>query len=198
MANQASDLDIPKRPEHSEQAAPQRQGELPRFSTEQVDSLASPPGLSAYLTGFIPPHAQVSPTATDLPRAASEAAHVAALSNRPQPQSGSSDSEVDSRTLIVGPGVVFSGDLSSCDHLVIEGRVEANLHDCQNIMIGETGTFSGNGSSENADVRGRIDGEIKTRKRLMIRAGGHVTGTITYGEIEIEFGGKISGTIQTP
>jgi len=30
----------------------------------------------------------------------------------------------------------------------------------------------------------------------MIRAGGHVSGTITYGELEIESGGKITGTIQ--
>jgi cytoskeletal protein CcmA (bactofilin family) len=34
------------------------------------------------------------------------------------------------------------------------------------------------------------------RKRLLIRAGGHVSGTITYGEIEIESGGKISGAIE--
>jgi hypothetical protein len=31
---------------------------------------------------------------------------------------------------------------------------------------------------------------------LLIRAGGHVSGTVTYGEIEIESGGGISGTIE--
>ena len=39
-------------------------------------------------------------------------------------------------------------------------------------------------------------GELVVRKRLLIRAGGHVSGTISYGEIEIEAGGKISGNIQ--
>jgi cytoskeletal protein CcmA (bactofilin family) len=34
------------------------------------------------------------------------------------------------------------------------------------------------------------------RKRLLIRATGRVSGAITYGEIEIERGGKISGAIQ--
>jgi len=34
------------------------------------------------------------------------------------------------------------------------------------------------------------------RYRLLIRATGHVSGTITYGEIEIERGGKVSGVIQ--
>jgi cytoskeletal protein CcmA (bactofilin family) len=34
------------------------------------------------------------------------------------------------------------------------------------------------------------------RKRLLIRAGGRVLGTITYGEIEIESGGEISGAVE--
>ena len=46
------------------------------------------------------------------------------------------------------------------------------------------------------EVRGRIEGDLVVRKRLLIRAGGHVSGTITYGEIEIESGGKITGLIE--
>jgi cytoskeletal protein CcmA (bactofilin family) len=64
------------------------------------------------------------------------------------------------------------------------------------MRIDETGIFRGNGSTENADVRGRVQGNLVVRKRLLIRASGDVSGTITYGEIEIEAGGKISGTIQ--
>jgi hypothetical protein len=60
----------------------------------------------------------------------------------------------------------------------------------------QTGIFRGNGSTENADVRGRVEGDLVVHNRLLIRASGHVSGTITYGEIEIEAGGKISGVIQ--
>jgi len=63
-------------------------------------------------------------------------------------------------------------------------------------MIAETGIFRGNGSTENADIRGCIEGDLVVYERLLIRASGHVSGTITYGEIEIEAGGRISGTIQ--
>jgi len=45
-------------------------------------------------------------------------------------------------------------------------------------------------------VRGRFEGDLTVRKRLLIRSGGHVSGTVTYGEIEIESGGGISGTIE--
>ena len=48
-----------------------------------------------------------------------------------------------------------------------------------------------------ADVHGRFEGELVVSKRLLIRAGGHVSGQITYGEIEIESGGAISGAIES-
>jgi cytoskeletal protein CcmA (bactofilin family) len=97
---------------------------------------------------------------------------------------------------MVGGETSFSGEVTSCGRLIIKGGVEANLYDCQDMRIDETGIFRGNGSTENADVRGRVQGNLVVRKRLLIRASGDVSGTITYGEIEIEAGGKISGTIQ--
>ena len=108
----------------------------------------------------------------------------------------SRDNEVDRRTLIVGQEISLSGEVASCDRLIVEGTIEAKLQKCQHVMIAETGVFNGHASTENADVRGRFEGELVVRKRLLIRAGGHVSGTVTYGEIEIESGGKITGVIE--
>jgi len=55
--------------------------------------------------------------------------------------------------------------------------------------------LQGHVSTENADVHGRFEGDLVVRKRLLVRSTGHVSGTITYGEIEIERGGKLSGAI---
>jgi cytoskeletal protein CcmA (bactofilin family) len=62
--------------------------------------------------------------------------------------------------------------------------------------IAESGLFRGDAFSEQAEIRGRFEGELVVRKRLLIRASGHVSGTISYGEIEIERGGKVLGTVQ--
>ena len=70
------------------------------------------------------------------------------------------------------------------------------MEKCQHVIVAETGLFNGHASTENADVRGRFEGELVVRKRLLIRSGGHVSGTISYGEIEIESGGKITGVIE--
>jgi cytoskeletal protein CcmA (bactofilin family) len=98
--------------------------------------------------------------------------------------------------MIVGRDIVLSGDIRSCNKLLIEGTLEATLHDCRDIEIAESGLFKGNAAIEQAEIRGQFEGELVVSKRLLIRSTGHVSGTITYGEIEIERGGKVSGVIQ--
>jgi cytoskeletal protein CcmA (bactofilin family) len=105
-------------------------------------------------------------------------------------------SETDVRTLIVGREISLSGEINSCNKLVVEGSVEANLQNCRDVDISETGLFKGSASIDEAEVRGRFEGNLTVRKRLLIRATGKVTGTIRYGQIEIECGGQISGDIQ--
>ena len=62
--------------------------------------------------------------------------------------------------------------------------------------IAESGLFKGSASIEDAEIRGRFEGNLVVRKRLLIKASGRVSGTIRYGQIEIECGGQISGDIQ--
>jgi cytoskeletal protein CcmA (bactofilin family) len=102
----------------------------------------------------------------------------------------------DLRKLIVGREITLSGEISSCDRLVIEGSVEANLQNCNEVELAETGLFKGAATIDEIEVRGRFEGSLTVRKRLLIRATGRVSGTIRYGQIEIECGGQISGDVQ--
>ena len=104
-------------------------------------------------------------------------------------------SEADVRTLIIGPGVSVKGEITSCNRLIVQGKIEAKLVDCPNVVIKVGGVFNGESTTEDADVQGSFDGRLVARKRLIIRATGRVSGNISYGEIEIERGGKISGEI---
>jgi cytoskeletal protein CcmA (bactofilin family) len=104
--------------------------------------------------------------------------------------------ETEHRKLIVGREIALSGEITSCDRLVVEGSVEANLANCHDIDIAESGLFKGSASIEEAEIRGRFEGTLTVRKRLLIRATGKVTGTIRYGQIEIECGGQVSGDVQ--
>jgi cytoskeletal protein CcmA (bactofilin family) len=105
-------------------------------------------------------------------------------------------SDADMRRLSVGREITLSGEINSCDKLIIEGSVEANLNNCRDVEIAETGLFKGSASIEEAEVRGRFEGNLTVRKRLLIKASGRVSGTVRYGQIEIECGGQISGDVQ--
>ncbi|SRR6266540_2766616 len=119
----------------------------------------------------------------------------------PPPQETESDprprsNQIEARTLIVGAGMSLSGTITSCDRLVAEGTVDAKLDGCQQVIIAQTGVFRGDVSTENADVHGRFEGELVVQKRLLVRAAGQVSGIVSYGEIEIERGGRISGQMK--
>jgi len=103
----------------------------------------------------------------------------------------------DPKTLIVGREISLNGQITACDRLVVEGKVEASLSDSRFIEISETGTFKGNADIEEAEIRGRFEGKLSVSGRLLVRGTGKVIGEIRYGQIEIELGGQISGTVQT-
>jgi cytoskeletal protein CcmA (bactofilin family) len=103
--------------------------------------------------------------------------------------------DTETRRLIVGREISLSGEITSCDRLVVEGSVEANLTNCREVEIAETGLFKGSATIEEAEVRGRFEGSLTVRKRLVIRATAKVTGTVRYGQLEVEAGGQISGEI---
>ena len=117
-------------------------------------------------------------------------------SQQSEPQTQPLSRQVDVRTMIVGSGTTFSGEITSCNRLIVEGTVEAKLDNCEDVLINEGGLFKGESATENADIHGVFEGDLVVRKRLLVRSTGRLSGMITYGEIEIERGGKISGIIQ--
>jgi cytoskeletal protein CcmA (bactofilin family) len=115
----------------------------------------------------------------------------------PPPSPPPRRAEAGLRQLTVGREISLTGEIASCDTLIVEGSVEANLQNCRDVDIAETGLFKGSAEIDNADVRGMFEGNLIVRKRLLIRSGGQVSGTIRYGQIEIELGGQISGDVQS-
>jgi cytoskeletal protein CcmA (bactofilin family) len=99
------------------------------------------------------------------------------------------------KRLIVGQGIRLSGEISSCDRLVVEGEVEVTLNDTLALEIASSGRFTGGCEVEEADISGIYEGDLTVRRRLFVRGSGKLTGTVRYGELELERGGQIAGNI---
>ncbi len=100
------------------------------------------------------------------------------------------------RVLTVGNDILLKGEIATCDRLVIEGKVDATLNDVHTVEIAETGSFKGSAQIEDAEISGLFEGDLVVRGRLVIYGTGRVRGKISYGEVEIERGGELSGEIK--
>lgn len=97
--------------------------------------------------------------------------------------------------LIVGPDIKMKGvEVSDCDTLVVEGRIEATL-DSRVLEIAEKGIFSGTVAVDSAEIRGRLEGELTVRKQLVVHSTGRISGKIRYARIKVEEGAELSGEI---
>lgn len=111
------------------------------------------------------------------------------------PAVGSSSSTASGRRLVIGEGITMSGEIESCDHLVVEGTVEAALKGANVLEIAEKGMFYGTVEISEATIAGKFEGEITVNGRLTVRAGGSVIGAVTYKELAVEAGAIIDGKI---
>jgi cytoskeletal protein CcmA (bactofilin family) len=97
--------------------------------------------------------------------------------------------------LVVGPDIKMKGvEVNDCDTLQVEGRIEATL-DARVLQISEKGVFSGTVAVDNAEIHGRLEGELTVRKQLVVHATGRVSGKIRYARIKVEEGAELSGEI---
>jgi cytoskeletal protein CcmA (bactofilin family) len=122
----------------------------------------------------------------------------APMTNAAPAPSMESDKKVDERKeskLVVGPDIKLKGvEISDCDTLVVEGRVDATL-DARILEIAENGVFQGTIAVDQAEIRGRFEGEITVRKQLVIQGTGKVSGKVRYAKIKVEEGAELSGDL---
>lgn len=102
-------------------------------------------------------------------------------------------SSASDRTLTIGRGINMSGEIEACDHLLVEGTVEAALKGAKVLDIAESGTFYGTVEIEEAAIAGRFEGDITVNGRLTIKSSGVITGSIAYRELEVEAGAMLDG-----
>ena len=101
----------------------------------------------------------------------------------------------ENRTLTVGRSIKLRGEIAACDHLIVEGEVDAETAAATKLEISRDGILRGNAKVESASVSGSFDGEIEVKGLLFVEAGGKISGKITCGELEVRRGGRVEGAL---
>lgn len=112
-----------------------------------------------------------------------------------QTSASTANDPASGRKLYIGQGITLSGEIEACDHLVVEGTVEAALKGASVLEIAEAGAYFGTVDIDEATIAGRFEGDLTVRGRLTIKASGSITGAITYKELAIEAGATLDGKV---
>ena len=99
----------------------------------------------------------------------------------------------EGRKMVIGREICLSGEIKSCDTLIVEGRVEADLKDCRTLEVLASGVVKGNATVERCEISGLFEGDLTARQHLLLRATGRIIGSVTYDQLEVERGGRITG-----
>lgn len=89
------------------------------------------------------------------------------------------------------------GRLVSSTSLRIDGKVVGNVEASQDnnvsIAIGKTGFVQGDIYAYRIFIAGKVTGNIYCTERVELHDGAEVVGDVTYGQIGVEAGAKLSG-----
>ncbi len=158
---------------------------LTRATPRRVPMAAEPaaPSLAANIPGMPADPRRSAPAAPPLPGRGSNSGKCGA------------EQPTEERKLIVGRDICLKGEVTSCDVLVVEGRVELSRTDAKEIRVASGASFHGIVDVREADIAGDFEGQLTARSRLTIRSGGRISGTVRYGNIIVEAGGELQGDV---
>jgi cytoskeletal protein CcmA (bactofilin family) len=98
---------------------------------------------------------------------------------------------------LVSAGTTLKGDISSKSDLRIDGTVIGNVTSAAKIVIGSNGVIEGNINGNQADIVGKITGNVKTKDLLQLRGECIVNGDIEAGKLQVEPTATFNGQCHT-
>lgn len=87
---------------------------------------------------------------------------------------------------LISAGTILKGDINSNSDLRIDGTIIGNVTSSSKIVIGTNGSVEGNISGNQADIVGKVTGDIKTKDLLQLRGECVVKGNVYAGKLQIE------------
>ena len=99
-----------------------------------------------------------------------------------------------SSKVIIGEGVTIKGEITNADDVQIDGTADILLK-TDNITVGAKGDLSGTIEAHNADIWGKVEGDLKISNTLTVQELGTVSGKIEYEKLQIKLGGNITGDL---
>ncbi len=96
-------------------------------------------------------------------------------------------------TTLISSGTTLKGDISSNGDLRIDGTIIGNISSSAKIIIGASGVVEGDIAGNQADIVGKVSGNIRAKELLQLRGESVVTGNLYAGKLQVEPSATFNG-----
>lgn len=97
--------------------------------------------------------------------------------------------------LVIGEDAILKGEIRNCREIEIFGYVEGKL-EAGRVVVHQQGRLFGTVKAESAEVHGAMQGDVRVKQLIAIRATGTVTGNVKYGRLAMDEGAELSASVR--
>jgi len=96
-------------------------------------------------------------------------------------------------TTLVSAGTTLKGDITSNNDLRIDGKIVGNIQSSAKVVIGASGVVEGDIIGNQADIVGKVSGNVRAKELLQLRGECVVTGNLYAGKLQVEPSATFNG-----
>ncbi len=97
---------------------------------------------------------------------------------------------------LINEGTRISGEMVSSGDVRVDGFFKGDISTNARLALGTTGELDGHISCANADIAGKIQGELVVNEVLTLRSTAVVEGDIKVGKLIVEEGASFTGNCE--
>lgn len=91
-------------------------------------------------------------------------------------------------------GTIIKGDIISKADFRLDGELIGNFQSTGKLVIGPTGSVTGDINCKNADIEGKFNGTIEVLELLNVKSKSSIQGAATVGKLSVEPGADFSAS----
>jgi len=118
------------------------------------------------------------------------------MDTKSPPTVGDLELDQSQNVSVIGPTLVFKGELSADEDLIIEGQVEGRIaHHKKHLTVGEQGRVTADIQASSVVVLGQLVGNIQSEGTVTLAPTAEVHGDIFCRRIVMEDGARFKGNV---
>lgn len=97
---------------------------------------------------------------------------------------------------VLGKTLLFKGELTAEEDVILQGRVEGSIRHARNLIIGNEGSVLGDIHAAHLTVEGLVEGDLHCSEAVVVRSTAQVRGNIFAPRVGIMEGAMFNGRVE--